>query len=285
MKTKTFVLVLSFCAFLLNAQDFSTKFYLKDKQGGRDTLELGYSGAATFGLDTQFGELSYDSPVDLSKFCASIIANGSNKELVQIIQNRELTLFSKKQIVPNRQGVYVEQNAVGIMVPFDSLPITISWDKSLFENDERDFSLITDWTIGAWFDAGNCTVKSYLKDVSSVQIPKTTSNYTYDNGVTQHAMYIFYIAFANEENVKVDVKNIQQPEASILVNQKNGVINIDNRSNEQIVSSEIVSVTGRKIEYDRINSQCFDISNQPDGIYIVRIETLENSYCFKIIKN
>lgn len=283
MKTTLFYLLLVNSLSLISAQEFSTNFYITNKYGTKDSIVLGYAPTATFGVDPQFGEIEYDNPINSTKFNASVIMAG-NDDLIEQIWEHKVSSFSKKQIVPLHTG-WIEQNAIGIMVSVDSMPITVAWDNSQFTPLERSYSLITDWQIGGWFDAGTSTVHQYLKDANSVEIKPDEPNYSFSIGNETQLMFIFYVAFGNKENIIVGLNDLQQKESSIHLGLKNGLINIDNRSNETIVSSEIVSLTGRKLAYNKISSQCLDISNQPNGIYIVSIETIDNTYSFKIIKN
>jgi len=287
MKTKITILVMYFSVALLNAQDFSTKFYLTDKHGTKDSLVLGYSSTASFGLDTQYGEVGYTTPVNSNKFGASIIINGSNKVLSQIIYNKEINSFSKKQIVPLQETAYIEQNAIGIMVPIDSLPITVSWDKSQFADTQRNYSLITDWKLGGWFDAGdgNTSFLGNLKDINSVQVKDRIANYLFSDGTNQYPMYIFYIAFANSKTMinGVNVANAGKP-ISVYPSVTNSYVYIRNNTANRIIKTKILSLSGKLIETIEDNQTSIELSKYPNGIYLLGIETSENISYFKIIK-
>ena len=286
MKAKIYFLIIFFYGFLLYAQDFSTKFYLKTKYGVKDSVELGYSGAATFGLDSQYGEFGYSTPVNSNRFGASIIINENNKALWEIINYHEITTFSKKQIVPFHQTAWIEQNAIGIMVPVDSLPITISWDNSQFVDVQRDYSLITDWPVGGWFDAGDGSVSflKYLKDNSSVLVDDKTVNYIYTDGTNEYPMSVFYIAFGNSDNIKTAVKSVDEIQLSDLAIIKNGFIEIKQDANVTIKSICIYNTLGELLFQKFSNhTSKIKIGDFKKGVYVLYLRTDEGQFSYKII--
>jgi hypothetical protein len=161
---KVFItLILQIICSLIFAQQFATSIYLQSFKNGKDTLEIGYGPNATRGVDVTYGEMNLIGSNLSNKFRAFIV----DPSIIH-----QSTFLLKKQIVNTYAG-WVENATLGIIVPFDSLPVTVSWNKSLFDNPERNFSLITDWTMGGWFDSGTHTFKANLKEVESVQISKT----------------------------------------------------------------------------------------------------------------
>lgn len=274
MKKKIILLlIIQNLCYLLFSQQFSTKIFLQKIGSGKDTLEVGYDPTATRGVDTFFGEINNSSPITTNKFSTFIV----DPSIIN-----QSTFFLKKQILNTYSG-WVENGALGIIVPFDSLPILVSWDKSLFNNAERDYSLITDWTMGGWFDAGSSTFKYYLKDTSSVQIPKTASNYMYDDGTQQQPMYIFYIAFAKAENLITENKNIQSNNnLRIYPNPASHYISVENKSNEKIKLIKVLTLDGQIVETLNGLTSKINCTNWSNGIYIIGIESSEKTTYFKI---
>ncbi len=259
--------------FLLFSQQFSTKIYLQGMSSGKDTLEVGYDPNATRGIDASFGEINYLNSASNNKFNAFIV----DPSIIH-----QSSFFLKKQILNTYTG-WIENGALGIIVPYDSLPVTVSWDKSLFANPERDYSLITDWTMGAWFDAGSSTFKSYLKDISSVQIPKTVSNYSYNDGVQQHSMYIFYLAFAKIDNIIASNKTSSyKSEINIYPNQSTGFIIINNKSISNITQVDIFTLNGQLVETYNHTVEKVDCSNWSKGIYMFKIHLHDIILSYKI---
>lgn len=286
MKIRLIVFFICFGGSLLYAQEFSTKFYLTDKHGTKDSLELGYSSSATFGLDSQYGEVGYSTPLNTNRFGASIIINESTKNLYEIIRNHEITTFSKKQIVPFHQSAWIEQNAIGIMIPIDSLPITVSWDNSQFADIQRDYSLITDWSVGGWFDAGDGSVSflKYLRDNSSVLVDDKTINYIYTDGTNEYSMSVFYIAFGNSDNIKTALESVNEVQMADFIVIKDGVVEFKENASIDVKSASIYNVLGELVYHKSINQTLkIDISNLKKGMYVLYLTTDEGQLSCKII--
>jgi hypothetical protein len=288
MKTKFILLSICLNQFFLHAQEFSTKFYLTSKSGMKDSIVLGYDKSASFGIDSQFGEVGYSSPVNSDKFGASIIINESTKILSQLINANEIAIFSKKQIVPLRESVFIEQNAIGIMIPVDSLPITVSWNDLDFTNIQRDFSLITDWSVGLWFDAsdGKTSFLKNLNETNFIQVKDRVANYFHTDLANKYPMYIFYIAFGNNSNLKADLKNTNETHNSDLAFVKNGFIEFKENLINNINHVSIYNCLG-KLVFNNSSNQItnIDINYYNNGVYILYIVTDNAKYSYKIIKN
>lgn len=286
MKIRLIVFFICFGGSLLYAQDFSAKFYLTDKHGTKDSLELGYSNSATFGIDSQFGEVGYSTPVNTNRFGASIIINENNKALWEIINYHEITTFSKKQIVPFHQTAWIEQNAIGIMVPVDSLPITISWDNSQFIDVQRDYSLITDWPVGGWFDAGDGSVSflKYLKDNSSVLVDDKTVNYIYTDGTNEYPMSVFYIAFGNSDNIKTALKSVNEVQMADFLVMRDGLVEFKDNISINVKSASVYNVLGELVYNKSINQTSkINIGEYPKGVYVLCLTTDRGQFSCKII--
>lgn len=260
MKTRLIVLSICFSQCFLYAQEFSTKFYLTDRNGQKDTLEVGYDANATRGVDVGYNEINFINPLNTNVFESFIIDPS--------LHNTN-NFFLKKQIL-NKDSMW---GALGIIVPFDSLPIKVTWNKSQFNNAERDCSFITDWTYGGWFDAGNCSFLENLKDTSNIQINKTFSNYTYNDGIRQYPFYIFYLTFADKEDIRMGVNNIQRnPDIQIYPNPASNFIFINNKSNESIKRITIFSLNGKFVEYNDESQLKINCSKWPTGLYMLKME-------------
>jgi len=251
------------------AQEFSTKFYITNDVGMKDSLVIGYSATATFGVDVEYGETALVSP----------ISNNAPGSFILIDDGGEK--FSKVQIVPNSTG-WVKNNAIAIVVPYESLPVKVSWDKSLFENAERNYSLITDWTLGGWFDAGTYTFKENLRDASEIEIKDVEANFVFNDNTNNHLMYRFYIAFADFSNIVASNKNQRiLSEIELYPNPAKDILIVKSISPNK-TPVFIYDFQGRLKEKHWMDESevKIDISDYHNGIYFVRID----SRCFKFSK-
>lgn len=273
MKVFTTLILQTICS-LIFAHQFATNIYLQSFKNGKDTLEIGYDPNATRGVDVTYGEINLIGSNLSNKFRAFIV----DPSIIQ-----QSTFLLKKQIINTYTG-WVENAALGIIVPFDSLPVTVSWNKSLFDNPERNFSLITDWTMGGWFDAGTYTFKANLKDVESVQIPKTVSNYMLTNGGQSQAMYIFYIAFAKQENIIMANRNVNyEGNIGIYPNPASEFINFTNIADKAINRINVFNTKGQLVESVIGSAAKINCSSWSNGLYFIQFEQNATSTYSKIL--
>jgi len=248
----------------------------------KDSIELGYDNNASFGIDPQFGEVAYNSPIDSTKFSAYIIS-GKN---ITLGTNEPVKVYTKKQIVKLYPDYWIEANAVGVIIPADSLPVIVSWDKSLFNDVQRDESLITDWRVGGWFDAtdGTETFLKKLNETNSVIIQNKLSNYIYSEGIKQYPMIIFSIAFGNFNNIRVEVPKVEDAKnVFIYPTIATDFVTINNQT-EIIQKISIISFTGKVLEEIEPNSIKIDFRHYLSGIYFISIQTATAKLNYRILK-
>jgi hypothetical protein len=271
--------------FALYSQQFTTKLFLQNAKGEKDTLEVGYDPNATEGVDVAFGEKTYTSPIDTTHFKAFIVS-----------RTHGVSSFLKKQIIGTYVG-WVESNAISIVFPYESSPVDISWDNTSFNNPERDYSLITDWPLGGWFDAsGNWIPKLInMKDSSTVQFnsggtPSELASmkqlgYVYSENGNQIPLRTVYLAFASKDNFFLDVNEIN---SDLLVKTyPNPVVtklNIQKSEQLNIKSITITSLDGKIIKKYIGSVSEIDCSNMSRGLYLLAIELNTKTLYKKIIK-
>ncbi|MEI6755364.1 MAG: T9SS type A sorting domain-containing protein [Paludibacter sp.] len=289
MKTRLIVLSICFSQCFLYAQEFSTKLYLTDKNGKKDTLEVGYDANATNGMDAAFGEISYSSPIDSTKFQAFII--GQCWQCNDFLQN---PYYLKKQIM-KPSAHYVSEGAIPIIFPYESLPVTISWDKSLFMNTNRDCSVITDWLPGRWYDISSDWPVTFanMKDNSTIQFSEVNSlavletmkagGYTNIKKGQNYPFKTVYMAFSNRlinAIYEIESDNQIQIYPVIVKNQ----LKIKNTSSLFIRTIKIQSLDGKIIKTLNGYDKDIDCSILIKGIYFLVFECNSNSVYRKFIK-
>ncbi|MCC8146649.1 MAG: T9SS type A sorting domain-containing protein [Bacteroidales bacterium] len=281
-KTITFLIITALCMPVF-AQQFSFQLYFESAQGEKDTLVLGYDPLATQSIDETFGEVDYKTPRSPDKFQAFIIHR------FYYSTNWGEEFYLKKQIVPVTEG-HMESHAIPIILPYESLPVKVNWEKSLFDYPERDHSLITDWAVDLWFDSGYCTFKEYLKDSDTLIIGEpyegmSKIEHTFSDEEGSITFRTFYVAFGKEEN---DGVSIHHPSADLAIttypNPVQDVFFINNSSGKQIKQTRLFSYEGKKVKTVDGNIDSVDCSELPSGIYILQIETTDGIQYHKLIK-
>ncbi|MFM2290267.1 MAG: hypothetical protein RIS29_80 [Bacteroidota bacterium] len=267
------------------SQDFSTKFYIENKSGRKDSIELGYASDATFGIDSKYNETAIDHPLAASNKNVLIgVINETTSYIGELIRNNTLNTYTKKQIV-ELNNLYIETSAIPILVPTDSLPLTISWNKTLFNDSKRDYSLITDWRLGGWFDAGDNTTREFLKNTNSVTLTRSVENYQVIDGSSQQTYSLFYVAFGNWVNTIsiFDGTNsiLQSKDISIHINNRS--LTINNQSQIAITNIKLLSITGSLAGQWNYCGQSLDMSQFSKGVYIISIDTNEGTRNFKVM--
>ncbi len=277
---KKFVLFLKILVFseFLNAQDFSTKLYFTDNIDRKDTLTIGKDINATYDIDSIFGESNLAFPAG-DEFKVFFIDNRWIYE-----SEKESKFYLKKQIVPATNG-WIENGAISIAIPINSLPVTIKWDRSKFINNTVDHSIITDWSLGGWFDSGTMSFKEFLKDTSSIVVTNNQSGIIYYAGVERKEMLLIYIALGDSKNILASASSLKiNPQIELRFVQ-NKIILINN-SLEKILGITIFSLNGKIIAEVNSEQVLFNdiYLNLIKGFYIAKVKTKKQNYFYTILK-
>ncbi len=271
---KITLIILTIVAVTSFGQEFSFSLYFEDVIGNKDTLILGYDENATNGLDEIFDEKDFygekmDSLFDVYITDMPIYLSASGLP--------DTFLMMKKQIEFNNPYL-----ASTIIVKCKNYPIKLKWDKNSFFNNPFDYSLITDWHPGFWFDCqspyGGYQGPFFMIEQDSVlfDIPEQGHNYYLVNADTVH---LFYFSFLNEKSFKrilsvTDTKNIN---LSVYPNPFTEKTTITFSGN-QILKEPIVgiyNINGQLIETIALegNSMEWNSGTNKPGMYFYRIKT------------
>lgn len=92
------------------------------------------------------------------------------------------------------------------------------------------------------------------------------------------------------EQIKLDVvtslEDNNNDQLSVMPNPSNGVFIIKSKNSDMIKYMEVVNIVGKKIfsKIGESSDELIDLTNQPVGIYLLKIETQERIYVVKIRK-
>lgn len=278
----------------LKAQDFKTT--ITAYSGNEvDSVVLGFDSTATILIDDQFGEIDISSDAFSSNF--EIRAGQIKIDLLDCEGNvlawnpDVLKQMSKIDIVPwdcSFSDTPPNTNSMApittLFIKSSDLPVTLKWDSTIFDNVCLEGSIITDWHPGGWFDAG-CPELSVeptlLVFQDSVLITDPGSLYLVDNfGDTISMFYIAFGGYGFLDNVS------EQPDLqfSIYPNPFCSTISIDTKNTEKINSIKIYNSIGELIKEAR-STDNIDLSNFPNGTYIIKITTKESEITRMVIKS
>lgn len=211
----------------------STFLYFEDKNGLKDSLEI------VIGLsDEQIEQLPSFTP----------------DEAVQVFRDstcwvliKSLSLWEDRKYMHTYAykpyGGLIESDKREIFLPADHLPVTISWDKQFFIDNELTHSVMSDMV--SWFDCGCSDGEIYmllLADVDSCIIHNTFNgefcSYVYFGNVfVKH----FGIALGAANNPIEGIENIQTDTHTSIKLFRNGQIVIER-------NNKIYTVTGTEVK-------------------------------------
>lgn len=195
---KHFFTLISLCVFsgFSSAQEFSFTLYLKDAAGFRDTLVLGYDPLATNDIDPQFGETADSVQIIAGQFQAWASTFDNNTWNFCGVAQYDWSL-SKKRITFGPNGG--EANPVPILFSSPHYPVIASWDHTAFQDISREFSVITSWTPGGWFDATCFAPVLYrLSEQDSGLLEPPFHEIILPSGDTLAALFVGFISETNQ---------------------------------------------------------------------------------------
>ena len=268
MKKLIFILI-CLVSKLSFSQTFSFEMYFEDATGQKDTLTFGYDATATDSIDASFQEVNIISQSWSNQFEARICVfetpyfSGDESDTASVVGHL------KKQIKKEDcldQSLYVSLIQLNNAV----YPVSISWDHSLFTDQCRSNSIITDWHPGGWFDAiigNNPEYPTILKDLDSAFYTHTSTHHIDNN---QDTTDVLFFALGNINQVFVELKELEE-DMSIYPNPTTGIINFNLNGNQHIQSVKLIDVHGHRFNTPVI-SNGIDLSEFSSGIYFMEVQ-------------
>jgi hypothetical protein len=243
--------------------------YFEDATGQKDTLTFGYDATATDSIDASFQETNIITQPWSNQFEGRICVFETPYFSGEEFDTASVVGHLKKQIKKEDcldQSLYVSviqlKNAV--------YPVSISWDYSLFTDQCRSNSIITDWHPGGWFDAiigNNPQYPTILKDLDSAFYTHTSTHHIDNN---QDTTDVLFFALGNINQVFVGLKELEE-DMSIYPNPTTGMINLNLNGNQHIQSVNLIDVHGHRFNTPMI-SNGIDLSEFSSGIYFMEVQ-------------
>lgn len=268
MKKLIFILI-CLVSKLSFSQTFSFEMYFEDATGQKDTLTFGYDATATDSIDASFQEVNIISQSWSNQFEARICVFQTPYFSGEEFDTASVVGHLKKQIKKEDcldQSLYVSLIQLNNAV----YPISISWDHSLFTDQCRSNSIITDWHPGGWFDAiigNNPEYPTILKDLDSAFYTHTSTHHIDNN---QDTTDVLFFALGNINQVFVELKELEE-NMSIYPNPTTGLINLNLNGNQQIQTVNLFDVHGQHFNTSVISNE-IDLSEFSSGIYFMEVQ-------------
>ncbi|MFM7006472.1 MAG: T9SS type A sorting domain-containing protein [Flavobacteriales bacterium] len=276
--------VLCIMSDLVYGQAFSFELYFEDATGQKDTLVFGYDQNATDGIDAIFQEINMISQPWSNQFETRILIpenpfDYGNDEYNYISAIGHL----KKQI---KQEDCQDQSVLISMIELKNpvYPILISWDNSLFNDQCKINSIITDWHPGGWFDAFPVGIIPQLPfELSATN--SATFDYTSIHHINANSdtLDVLYFVIGNNNQVFVNTNELDKMALNVYPNPStDGIFQLSNEL--QLTSAVLTDVKGLSYAISIVSNQV-DVSRFTNGVYFLTVE-LENGMqqTLKLIK-
>lgn len=286
---KNLSLILLFITSPLFSQEFSTTFIFKDALGNKDSIIVGYSPLATDSLNHNLGEIQIPSNlidtlfgVYISNVTANSVEENCYYEKAKFRTKKKYTkLISKKDVYTWNDDLIIK---VDIIAKF--FPVTVSWNKTLFQNDSLQNSFIISTRPGFWFDAGEFPNKLSEND-SILYYPNGIMFQCYNDSIELSLIPIhkLYICFATKDYL-FSISNVQANNVNIYPNPCKSFINIELQI-ENDFTLEIISPEGKLVNKTKISKKnnIINTSDLPKGVFILRLRNNNEIMINKLFKN
>ena len=259
---------------VLTAQEFSFELFFEDAAGNQDSIILGYDDAATFGVDSTFGEtniisMPYNSGLDVR----------ISDEWINRMNSVPPTFHVKKQIYNKACPSSFSIPVIDIVT--DNWPVTATWDDSLFDNPCRNGSVFTSINPGGWWDTGS---PSDLYRIVLGQVNQVTFTSNYDGSYNENYAYIndnsdiipVYWQTFGDESIILGISENDKTDLKIFPNPANDVLNYQINSFQIVSKIKIFDINGRKQNTSH-SGNSLDLMNLVSGIYFIEFSFSNNT--------
>lgn len=258
-----FIAILSL-NFEVKGQSFELPIYFEDAIGQKDTMVVGYDINGSYDIDLALGELdildsAYSKPLEVR---AAIYDYYSESPRLQRI------IESKKMIIGYvcfDPSYFDEANAIMVVIKSNNWPITLSWDKTLFQETCNRIDIV-DCTPGGWFDVCGPGHPYQILNMTLIDTATYFSSefqIETDEDILQALFLRFYKAGSGTKDVShVDMNFYPNPNQSLFQ------IDYALSSDDKI---QVTDLMGKPILFTYQN-QLIELLDAPDGMYIVTVK-------------
>lgn len=270
---KIVLVVLGFFSNISFGQTFSFELYFEDALGQKDTLVFGYDLNATDSIDVSFQETNIISQPWSNQFEARIsVLEYPNDfgwdEYNSLTEVGQLKKQIKKEDCLG-QSLYISL----IQMNNPVYPVSITWDNSLFADQCKINSVITDWHPSGWFDAFVGGVTPHEPIELRTQ-NSATFEYTAIHNINSNldTLDVLYFALGNNNQVFVKSLVLDKIGLSVYPNpSSNGIFHIEFNNGQQLKSVVLNDIKGQSFEIP-FASNNIDISQLTNGIYFLSVQ-------------
>ena len=252
-----------------NCQEFSFSMFFEDARNNRDTLIFGYDVSATNSTDVVFNEIDLKGKA----FQEDLEVRSTNE---YELANHEIPFLVKTQIQQKKCDEAEIPFISAILIKCKYYPLKIRWDKNLFITNCTNYSLLTDWNPGGWFDAveGGEQGPFFLKDIDSINLAYVGNSDFYVNNETysKDTVRLLYFTLSSKTNYDriLKVKNELINSISIFPNPTNDIIMISSLNKDELESVKIFDLYGKLKLFGK--NDIIDVASLPEGYYIIQIQ-------------
>lgn len=166
-------------SFAVYGQQFSFQMFFTDAIGNKDTITLGYDLAATDSIDTAFGEVNIIGIPRDTAFDVRISNEWKNRTGYSVVG----TYHTKKQIIPYTCMNFSYNNIQTVDIYTKHWPVTVTWDKLLFNDSCKYGSVFTSINPGGWWDTGSPSdlYQQRMAFNDSATFTSNTSGFVHEN--------------------------------------------------------------------------------------------------------
>ncbi len=274
--------MLFFNASYLLSQELYFELIIEDATGTRDTLILGYDLNATDSIDNSFGEINI-KPIPFGNLFEARITDYDYSDISQLIYD-PTTFHLKKQIKKKDCNSNGFPFVSAIVLSNPVYPITVNWNKVLFNDFCLEKSFITDWHPGGWFDAfhGGEQGPFTLRETENTMFINTTHSYI---TVSNDTVDVLFICLASINNFTTNIYTIaNSTNIKITPNPTLDYLKI-NLIDQEIENVKIYNFKGQE-QVVKMDNNVVNISDFPTGVYFLQLIFTNGETEFnKIIKS